>query len=457
MPAKKIVCLGAGSRYFFWALSDILVSPGLAGSEITLYDIDSDKVSLLAAEAARWAAAAGTGMRVRAAADLADAVDRADFAVSSIGGSGISGKGIAGTSYHMHDIVIPTRYGIYQIVGDTGGPAGLMMALRSIPAYLTICREMERRCPDVVFLQHSNPMAAVCRAVSKYTPINIVGICHGVQNGIRTLARLLGVEPEEVETVWIGTNHYHWFTRIRHQGRDAYPEVRRRLAEAGAPAGGSMTQKLSGIYGYQIAYPHDDHIIEFYPFLAQVRAPEEMPYGLPLRLGDVSLEEAQRSLAHEATEAERQAQRQEDLADYRTEMAAVTLPEAATSPMRGEGLGRLLTSIATGARDVYIVNVPNRGAVSNLPDHAVLELEAVTDSAGVRPVVAGTAPLALLGLLQKRIAWQEVVVDAAVTGSRQLAMQALLLDEMAIPPERAETMLDELLQASRPMLPAFFA
>lgn len=457
MPAKKIVCLGAGSRYFLGALPDILVCEPLAGSEITLYDIDQDKVRLLQAQATLWADAAGTGMQVRACDDLADAVDGADFAVSSIGGSGVSGRGIASTSFHMHDIVIPAQYGIYQIVGDTAGPAGMMMALRSIPAYITICREMERRCPEVIFLQHSNPMAAVCRAVSKYTSITIVGICHGVQNGIRSLAQLLATEPEELEVVWIGTNHYHWFTSIRHQGRDVYDAVRRLLAERGAPSGGIMTQKLSDIYGYQIVYPHDDHIIEFYPFLAQVRSEAEMPYGLSLRLGGFTLEEARRALSVQMSDEEHRSQRQADLGDYAHDLAGVTLPPAPTSPLRGEGLGQLISSIAAGSRNVFIVNVPNQGAVINLPAYAILELEGVTDSTGVRPIVVGEAPMPLMGLLQKRIAWQEMVVDAAVKGDRGLALQALLLDEMAIPPEKAEAMLDQLLQASRPMLPAFFA
>ena len=133
--------------------------------------------------------------------------------------------------------MIPAKYGIYQLVGDTGGPAGMMMGLRSIPIYLSICREMEKRCPEVVVLNHSNPMAVLCRAMLKYTGIRkVIGICHGVQGGIMQTAELLGVEPEELEVVWIGTNHYYWFTRIRLHGKDVYPEVMAQGAEAQAPA-----------------------------------------------------------------------------------------------------------------------------------------------------------------------------------------------------------------------------
>jgi alpha-galactosidase len=186
MSSKKIVCLGGGSLYFRTALADLVVTEGLAGSEIVLYDIDPEKTKLMAQLGKRLAEQSGTGMRVRVCTDLADAVDGADFAISSIGGVGKSGGHVHSTSLHKQDLLIPARYGIYQIVGDTCGPAGMMMAFRSIPIYLSICREMERRCPKVVFLNHSNPMAVLCRAMIKYTDIeHVIGICHGVQGGIK--------------------------------------------------------------------------------------------------------------------------------------------------------------------------------------------------------------------------------------------------------------------------------
>jgi alpha-galactosidase/6-phospho-beta-glucosidase family protein len=112
--------------------------------------------------------------------------------------------------------------------------------------------------------------------------------------------------------------------------------------------------------------------------------------------------------------------------------------------------------MAEGKRRVCIANLANRGAIPNLPDHAEVEVEAVTDSRGVRPIHMGDAPLVLKGLLEKRFVWQELVADAAAKGDRNLALQALLVDEMAIWPDKAEAMLDELLEASRPLLPAFF-
>lgn len=451
---KKIVCLGGGSRYFAQVLSSLAGTAGLADSEITLYDLDVEKAEIMAKVGRRLAAEADLDLRVRACGDLADAVDGADFAVSSIGGGGSgAATSIHDSPYHQADLRIPARYGIPQIVGDTGGPAALMMALRTIPIYLDIAAELEKRCPDVIFINHSNPMAPLCRALHKYTGLKgSIGLCHGVQNGINHVAGILGVPPEELETVWIGTNHYYWFTRIRHHGRDLYPELWRLLAANAPEQGRILSQVLSEIYGYKIVYPQDDHIVEFYPYLAQVPRGEALPYGLrPL----IDLDAPVSPPPSPPSPEERQRQRVSYLEEFAASLDNVRPEPPDANPTKGERIGRLIEAIASGKRIVHVVNIPNRGCIANLPADAVVELEGVTDSTGVRGIQVGEAPLTLAGLLQKRIAWQELVVDAAAQGDRRLALQALLLDEMTIRPELAERMLDELLAASARMLPRF--
>lgn len=453
---KKIVCLGGGSGYFTRALADLAVTKGLAGSEITLYDIDYEKSEIMGGHGARLAEESGTGLRVRACRELADAVDGADFAISSIGGAGKSIGGVYGTTMHIQDMIIPARYGIYQIIGDTTGPAGMMMGLRSIPIYINICREMEKRCPKVILLNHSNPMAILCRAMIKYTGIeNIVGICHGVQGGIMYVASVLGVPPKDLDTIWIGTNHYYWFIRICSKGKDLYPEFWKKKAERGVPEGQIMTSKLSQIYGYQITYPPDDHVIEFYSFPAQIPDAKSIPYGLLSHVHGTRYEQLELKIEPEVSEAEQQKMRKNQLEEFEKELKDLKLPGGPSDPLTGEGLGSLIEDIALGRRQVHIVNIPNKGVIPNLPAHAIMEIEGITDSCGIRGVYMGEAPIWLKGFLEKRIAWQELVAEAGVKGDRNLALQALLLDEMAIVPEKAEAMLGELLEASKEMLPQF--
>jgi len=218
-----------------------------------------------------------------------------------------------------------------------------------------------------------------------------------------------------------------------------------------------MSTDLSRIYGHWIVYPEDDHVIEFYPYLAQVKDPTVLPFGLSeFRYGKrlkslYSGEETLESLR----KADRATSRESMLKEYAKGLRNTPLPTVTEDSVTGEGTARLIADIATGRRCVHICNVPNRGAVLNLPANAVLEVEAVTDSMGVRPLCAGEAPLSLEALLRKRIAWQEMVVDAAVKGDFNLALQAMQLDETAIPPRMAEKMLRELMANSRGMLPTF--
>jgi len=229
----------------------------------------------------------------------------------------------------------------------------------------------------------------------------------------------------------------------------------RRFREGQIPAAHRMTQALSEVYGHRIVYPDDAHALEFYGFLSQAPDADHLPYDQ--RFGGHSDLPRHGVFAEVEDGATAEARRQERLVQLERELGEIGLPGPNASWLDGEGLGVLIASIATGRRHVHIVNVENRGSIPNLPDYANVEVEAVTDSTGVRPIYAGPAPIALMGLLQKRIAWQELVADAAVKGDRSLALQAMIVDEMAVVPEKAKAMLAELLASSRDLLPQFRA
>lgn len=460
MPSVKIAALGGGSLYFRRALADLARSPELSGSEVTLYDIDEEKAAHMADLGNRLFAEAGVATTARAAGTLAEAVDGAAIAVSSIGGSGADiSENVYASSYHAADIAIPARYGIRQVVGDTGGPAAMMMALRSLPAYVEIGEEMAKRCPGAVLLNHSNPMAVLCRGMTKYADVTTVGICHGVQEGIVAAAKLLGRPPGELECRWIGTNHYYWFLSVRHNGADVYPELLAALSGPSHQDGRELSARLSTAHGYAVVYPEDDHIWEFYPFAASVGGEGRLPYGLERAAEHfgASPAQAEAAMRREHRPADDQAEtRRRFFAQFRAILEKTSLPDQRDDGISGEGLGALIEAIVTGQRRVAIVNIPNGGLIPNLPAEMIVEVEGVTDSTGARGIQVGDAPVALKGILEKRCAWQELVADAAVTGSRRTALEAMMVDEMALLPEKAEAMLDELLAASRDLLPRFF-
>ena len=138
------------------------------------------------------------------------------------------------------DFEIPKRYGLRQTIGDTLGIGGIMRALRTIPVMLDMARQMEQLCPDVLFLNYTNPMAMLCMAMYRATPIRTVGLCHSVQGTAEDLADWLGVPADEVNYLCAGINHVAFYLRFERDGEDLYPALRQFAAErrrAGLGAG----------------------------------------------------------------------------------------------------------------------------------------------------------------------------------------------------------------------------
>jgi len=435
MPAKKIVFLGGGSAFFKTVIEEFAIAEEMSGSEITLYDTLPQNMELMGKYGQKVFQKAGINLNISWTTDIAKAVDGADFAVSSIGVSGPDRR------FHELDITIPANYGVYQTTGDTTGPGGLFAGFRSIPIFLNICHEMEKRCPEVIFLNHSNPMNMICRAMIKHTGIKkVVGLCHGAQGTISYLASVLGIPADELDILTVGLNHLLWVTRLKHNGKDLYPLLKEKLSATEPPEGYRFCKKLFDIYGY---YPvnADRHIIEFYPYLLQAKDPENLPYGLRLRTK--MIEESRRSRDDTWVRMSKQINGEEP----------INIPK--TVSISPEAMAHMITLMSLNRHETQIVNIPNNGSVPNLPDYAIVEVQGVTDSQGFRGLYMGEIPLPVAGILQARVLQQELAVDAGVYGDRRLALQALLNDEFIISIEDAEKMLDELLYAHADSLPQF--
>ncbi len=433
MPPKKIVLLGGGSAFFKTVIEEFAIAEELNGSEIVLYDAFVPNMELMTKYGQKIFQQTGLDYKISCTTDIAEAVDGADFAASSIGVSGPDRK------FHELDITIPAKYGVYQTTGDTTGPGGLFAGFRSMPIFLRICREMEKRCPEIIFLNHSNPMTTICRAMIKHTGIkNFVGLCHGAQGTVDYLASVLGIPSNELDIIMVGLNHLLWITRFRHNGKNLYPLLKEKLDSMEIPEGRIFCKKMLDIYGY---YPvnADRHIIEFYPFLRQASDPENLPYGLRLRTK--MIEEGRKNREDVWGRMSRQISGEEP----------IHIPKTFTA----DSMPNMIADISLDRKKTHIVNIPNNGSVPNLPDYAIVEVQGVTDSQGFRGLYMGEIPLSVVGILYARVLQTELAVDAGVYGDRRLALQALLADEFTTSVEDAESMLNELLQAHADSLPQF--
>lgn len=216
---SKIAFIGAGSFGFTRGLvRDILTFPAFKDATIALMDIDEEKLGFIKTEVDRIVAAGNYPAKVIATTDRAEALKGANGVLCTI----LQG----GVDVWRYDIDIPMKYGVDINIGDTRGPAGIFRALRTIPVMLDICRDIERYCPDAIFLNYTNPMAMLCRAMQGHTNVNVTGLCHSVQGCAMLLAKWIGAPMEEVTYRCAGINHQAWYIEYKWKGKDAYPLIR---------------------------------------------------------------------------------------------------------------------------------------------------------------------------------------------------------------------------------------
>ena len=426
MTGKRIVLIGAGSMVFTdGLLQDVMLSPHLAGSTIAMVDLNPERLDLMTRLAQRMIDQQGADISLETATDRCDVLKNSDYVITTIS--------VGGQEAWEKDLRIPLKYGVVQSVGDSVGPGGVSRALRHVPVVLDVARDMERLCPQAVLFNYSNPMSVITRAVNRETSIFAVGLCHGVTNTRIYLSEYMGIPFDELEVRVAGVNHLVWMVQVLHNGQDAYPELRRLLAEKG-PQDRPAAFELMDIYGL-FPGPGHDHIIEFYPHFLSAHAEHGKPYGVGL----FPLDELNQG-------------RDQDLERYKAQ-AEGRLP--ITVRHSGEDVMDIMTAQITHQPKICAVNVPNHGAVSGLPDDAVIEVSAMVDGGGIQPLRIDNLPAGILGTLRQRIDQQELTVDAAVRGDPKLALQAILADPLINSVADAKAMLDEFLKTHAAHLPTF--
>lgn len=455
--SPRIVVIGGGS--YQWVpklIVDVANTPSLVGSEIVLHDIDPAPLPVMASWVEHVADRRGIGMSVTTTTDRRAALDGADHVVVTISTGGFESM--------RHDLEIPRGYGIVQSVGDTVGPGGISRALRNIPVFLAIARDMEDLCPDAWMLNITNPMTTICRAVTRESAIRTVGLCHEVTIARLFLALLLDADFREIDLEIAGVNHFPVITACSVGGEDGFARLRDLLADPARapeplamdlPPGLGLTKPGPGPHwtrGDLIATNRlkfelfrrfgalpaagDRHLAEFFPgFLT-----EESAWGgrWGIRLTTI-------------------AERESHQGHYRAELDAMLAdPEISRLPS-GELVAATVDSLLTGHPRDLPLNIPNAGQCPDLRDGAVVESVCTVDGTGVRGRDQARVPAVLAEQLRRVVAAHELTVEAAVHGDRDAALGAMLADPLAgrIDYEAVARMTDELLTATAAWLPQF--
>jgi len=444
-----IAYIGGGSRGWGWDLmADLALEERLEGV-VRLYDVDMDAANANAAigntlgdrpEArSRW--------RYEATPAPREALEGADFVVISI---------LPGTLEEMAcDVHAPERYGIWQSVGDTVGPGGLVRSLRTVPPYAEFARWIERWCPKAWVITYTNPMALCVRTMYHVYPgIKAFGCCHEIFGAQELLAAMLadgegirGVARDEVKVNPLGINHFTWLNAASWRGRDLLPLFATfadrcfetgfwgRKESGGFGSGHRVAFDLFRSYGMAPA-AGDRHIAEFapHPYLENPQAVAAWKFHLT----PVSWRISQ---ARELEEARGR---------YLAGKAPFPL-----EPSGEEGV-RQIASLLGLEEMVTSVNLPNRGQVDCIPGGAVVETNALITKDSVRPVHAGSLPPDVNAVVMRHVLNQETVLRAGIERDRRLAFNAFVNDpQVRLGMRDAEALFEEMLGRTRAYLPGW--
>ncbi len=452
----KIAYIGGGSRGWAWGfMMDLAMDADMCGV-VRLYDIDQE-AARANCDIGNLAAHAPEGVskwRYEVAEDLKTALTGVDFVVISI---------LPGTFKEMEsDVHAPEKYGVYQSVGDTTGPGGLMRALRTIPMFRVIAEAIRDYAPGAWVINYTNPMTMCLRTLYEVYPgIKAFGCCHEVFGTQKLLASMLedmegieGVNREDIKVGVTGINHFTWLYSASYQERDLFPlylSFAQKYYETGFVNGKDdnwMNNHFESAqrvkfdlflrYGW-IAAAGDRHLAEFMPQW-YLKSPEHAREWL-FSLTPVSW-------------------RWEDLKN-RLDRSKRLLAGEEQFTWAGSGEeGHLLMKALLGLGDrVSNVNVPNQGQIMALPMGAVVETNALFRRDEIAPVVAKPLPQGIDAWVARHALNQEAIVKAALTDDKALAFRCFVNDPMLVNVSCADAgkLFEEMLAAQRGYLsPAWF-
>ena len=427
----RIVLVGAGSVEFTRnLLGDFLSHPELHDAEIVLHDIDADRLAT-AERMARWTAdALGAAPTISSSLDRREALGGADFVINTIQ--------VGGARATQLDFDVPGRYGLRYTINDTINVGGVLRGLRSIPVVLGIAADMADVCPDALFLNYTNPMGMLVRAVDEAIGLPTVGLCHSVYSTVHTLAGYVGVPFEEVVAESAGVNHLAWVTRLEHRGTDLYPALDEFVQGGRVPDDDLVRADLYRRFGW---YPTEssEHHAEYNPWY--------IPKGDLVERFHVPIGEYLDRVAH-------------NLDEYADTKRRLDAGEPFEIERSGEYAAVIVHSMQTGEVSRIVANVPNDGGrlIPNLAGDACVEVPALVDGLGVHPVAVAPLPPQCAAYTRPAVDTQELTVRAALDEDRDLVYHAVLTDpqvQARLTLDEAWRMTDELIAAEAEWLPAW--
>jgi 6-phospho-beta-glucosidase len=428
----KITVIGGGSTYTPELVNGFLTRHDtLPVDELWLMDINAERLEVVGGFAKRMVEAKGAPFKVVLSINQREAVSGAAYVTTQLR--------VGMMPARVADEYLGRRHGL--IGQETTGVGGMAKALRTVPIILGIAKDVRETAPGALLVNFTNPSGLVTEALQRFAPdVASVGVCnsaiHTKMGILENLQKELGIEiaTERAELKTLGLNHLTWYRGFTLDGEDMWPKVMQgyleELRRDPDPEWDVRTVETLGMIpnGY-LGY--------FYYTNKRVAHQQKWP---PSR-------------GEQVMEIEK---------DLLRQYADPNLKEPPADLMKRGGAyystvaTQLLNAHHNNLGEVHVANTRNNGAIAGWPAEWVLELPCRVDRAGIHPLPAEPLPAVAAGLVAQVKAYEQLTAEAAMTGDRKLAYEALLVHPLGPSADQVQAVLDDMLETHKAYLPLFW-
>jgi len=438
---KKIVLIGAGSAAFGPpTFIDLNLSKVLAGSTISLVDIDKVKLQMVYEVLSEDNKKLGNKFNIECTPNREKALKGADFVINSTE---------HGDRFELRwqDNIIPQKHGSTERMAENGGPGGFFHSARQIPEIIKIAKDVERICPDAFFVNYSNPMSRICLALKRAVPaLKMFGICH--QIGLLTthhLSNIVDQDLEDLQVITGGLNHFAFLMGLKDlkTGKDIMPIFNANCLDYFKDKWdrfhyADLTFEIYKRFGW-FPYVGDNHICEYLQFGSHYTTAQDLTDWI-----------SRMEQGNKGGNAQ--------LKRYYNRLKKGKYPKRGML-MRGSAGERAIPIIEAivGDSNSYetAVNIPNDGLIENLPQDLIIECSGIVNKKGIRGIKLGRIPSNIAAILRIEASIQDLCVEAIIQESKDLAINCLAMDVNCGSFEMAEDIFEEMFEKQKDYLPNF--
>lgn len=431
----KVVIIGGGSSYTPEIIEGLILRQDEFPVDIiSLVDIESgkEKLEIVGQLAKRMIEKAGVSIELSWTLDRREALNGADFVSTQIRVGGLKAR--------EKDERIPLSHGL--IGQETNGAGGIFKAFRTIPVLLDLAKDVSEICPDAWIINFTNPAGIVTEALLKHgMHKKVIGVCNIPYNMTQSAAEILKEDPNNVRIEFIGMNHFVFGSKVLVNGEDKLSKVIEAL----------VNQSVDFSPANIVSSGWSETFLKAMNMLPN-------PYHQYYYQKESTLKKDLKAYQDNGTRAEQVQVIEEELFNEYKNPQLDIKPEALEK--RGgayysDVACSLMSSIYNNSQNIMTVNTLNNGAIVDLAEDSVIEVNCLITKEGPVPLTVGRLPQQIKADILMMKAFEEQVIKASISGDYRDAYLAFVMNPLIKDEKKAKVILDELLNAHKEYLPQF--